>query len=187
MTPYSTLLACLLLPLSLAGCAGMPHATTAAQGGVRAATEAGAPDGDEWVQRWHPLAAPQEQEHEQVRKAAATMLDGIRLYDNGDFDDAIARLSEPEIRNAPGPIRVEALKYIAFSYCVTRRLDACRRAFDTALAIDPDFELGYGEGGHPMWGPVFEQARTVSEQARARASLVHARERWRSQDMWRPW
>jgi len=189
MTIHPILLACLLLPLSIAGCAGMSNATTAARGGIRPVTEAGASGADEWVQRWHAQAAPQDQEQEQdqVRKAAAAMLDGIRLYDNGDFEDAVARLSEPEIRSAPGPIRVEALKYIAFSHCVTKDLADCRLAFDTALAINPDFELGRGEGGHPMWGPVFDQAKAASEQVRARASLVHARERWRGQDPWRPW
>ena len=34
--------------------------------------------------------------------------------------------------------------------------------------------------------PVFEQAKAASEQLRARASLAHARERLRSQDLWRP-
>ena len=189
MTRHRTFLACLLFPLSLAGCAGMADSITAARGGVRPATEAGAPGADEWAQRWSAQTAPQDQEpgQDQVRKAAAAMVDGIRLYDNGDFDDAIARLSASEIRSAPGPMRVASLKYIAFSHCVTRDLPDCRLAFDTALALDPDFELGRGEGGHPMWGPVFEQAKAASEQLRARASLAHARERLRSQDLWRPW
>jgi hypothetical protein len=185
MTTHRTLLACLLFPLSLAGCAGISASITSARGGIRPATEAGAPGLGEWAERWHAQASPQEQE--QVRTAAAAMLEGIRLYDNGDFMEAIARLSEPEIRNSPGPIRVEALKYIAFSYCVTKDLADCRHAFDTALTINPDFELGRGEGGHPMWGPVFEEAKAVSEQVRARASVVQARERWRGQDPWRPW
>lgn len=189
MTRHRTLLVCLLLPLSLAGCAGMADSITAARGGVRPATEAGAPGADEWAQRWSAQAAPQDQEPEQdrMRKAAAAMVDGIRLYDNGDFEDAIARLSEPEIRSAPAPMRVEALKYIAFSHCVTQDLPDCRLAFDTALALDPDFALGRGEGCHPMWGPVFEQAKAASEQLRERAALAQARERLRTQDLWRPW
>jgi hypothetical protein len=192
MNAYRTL-ARLLLPLSLAGCAGTSNSLMAAQGGIRPATVAGAPEdaqsGEqlpaEWIERWQAQAPQQEQE--QVRKAAQAMLEGIRLYDNGDFDEAIARLGEPEIRTSPVPIRVEALKYIAFSYCVTRDLLDCRHAFDTALGIDPGFELGRGEGGHPMWGPVFEQAKAASENGRSRASLRQARERLRSQDLWRPW
>jgi uncharacterized protein YceK len=189
MIAHRTLLACLLLPLTLGGCTSMSTSALSAQGGIQPATEAGAPDemqlDEQWIQRWHAQAPQQEQE--QVRKAAAAMLDGIRLYENGDFMDAIARLGEPEIRSAPGPIRVEALKYIAFSYCVTRDLVDCRHAFDTALGIDPGFALGRGEGGHPMWGPVFEQAKAASDKAHTRASLSHARERWRGQDLWRPW
>jgi len=189
MIAHRILFAC-LLPLTFAGCAGTSTSSVSARGGIRPATEAGGAQlpaqlPQTWIQRWHAQAPQQEQE--QVRKAAASMLDGIRLYDNGDFMEAIAKLSEPEVRSSPGPIRVEALKYIAFSYCVTKDLLDCRHAFDTALGIDPGFELGRGEGGHPMWGPVFEQAKAASESDRARASLSHARERWRSQDLWRPW
>jgi len=186
MTSYRPFFAGLLLPLLLGACAGTPPSRSAAQGGIRPATEAGPSAAEEWAQRWR-AAAPQ-QGHEQVRKAATAMVDGIRLYDNGDFDAAIARLSEPEVRSSPSPIRVEALKYIAFSYCVTRDLPDCRHAFDAALAIDADFELGTGEGGHPMWGPVFDQAKAASENHRARASLDGSRARWRSMDgTWRPW
>lgn len=175
---------CLLIALSLAACAGAPGSRTSAQGGIRPATETGPSPAEEWAQRWR-APAPQ-QGSEQVRKAAAAMLEGIRLYDNGEFDDAIVKLSAADIRTSAAPIRVEALKYIAFSYCVTKDLADCRRAFDMALGIDADFELGRGEGGHPMWGPVFEQAKAASEQDRARVSLDHARERWRSMDTWRP-
>jgi hypothetical protein len=185
MTSHRAVLAGLLLPLLLGACAGTPS-PSAAQGGIRPATETGPSPAEEWAQRWR-AAAPQ-QGHEQVRKAATAMVDGIRLYDNGDFDAAIARLSEPDVRSSPDPIRVEALKYIAFSYCVTRDMADCRHAFNAALAIDADFELGKGEGGHPMWGPVFDQAKAASENDRARTSLDHARARWRSMDgTWRPW
>ena len=177
MIPKRTLLPC-LFPLLLAGCAQPPRSAPAVNTVAYFVPE-------EWLQRWGE-GGPQ-QEHDEVRKAAAAMLEGIRLYDNGEFDTAIAKLSEPEIRTAPGPIRVEALKYVAFSYCVTRDLADCRHAFDMALSIDPDFALGRGEGGHPMWGPVFEQAKGASEQHRVRASLAHARERWREPAPWRPW
>jgi hypothetical protein len=170
-----------LFPLLLGACAGAPSSGPAAAGGT-AATYSPA---EAWRERWN-APAPQ-QGNEQVRKSAAAMLEGIRRYDNGDFADAIARLDDAEIRSAPGPIRVEALKYIAFSHCVTRDLADCRLAFDTALGIDADFELGRGEGGHPMWGPVFEQAKAASEKGRVRATLGHRLERWRGSESWRPW
>jgi hypothetical protein len=54
---------------------------------------------------------------------------------------------------------VTALKYTAFSYCVTSRPAQCRQAFDKALRLDPSFQLAPGEYGHPLWGPVFAKAK----------------------------
>jgi hypothetical protein len=174
MTSYRFVLVSLLLPLTLAGCA----ATRPSTAGV------GYSAGGDLAQGGHTPAV--QAGHEQVRKAAAVMIDGIRRYDNGDFDDAIATLSAPELRSAPDAIRVEALKYSAFSYCVTGRTGDCRRAFDTALAIDSDFDLGKGEGGHPMWGPVFGRAKAASARDRGRVGAEPARDRWRGADPWRP-
>lgn len=172
-----------LLALALAGCAGLPAARTAPPATVTTAAAA-PPAAEAWVQRWN--APGPDQGHEEVRKAAAAMVDGIRRYDDGDFDAAVTTLDQPDIHGAPLAMRLEALKYIAFSYCVTQHPGDCRHAFDTALAIDPDFALGKGEGGHPMWGPVFEQAKADSEKHRVQATLAHARERWRAVDPWRP-
>lgn len=179
MTTVRALLLCLSFALAFAGCAGMSPVADVHPGitGID-------PQGDVWMQRWG-VQAPQSG-HEAVPKAAAAMLEGIRLYDDGDFKSAIARLSSVEIRSAPAAIRVEALKYIAFSYCVTSDFRDCRHAFDTALGIDAGFELGKGEGGHPMWGPVFRQAKTASDKDRALGATSQERERLRSMDTWRP-
>ena len=122
---------------------------------------------------------------QQVRSAAATLLEGFRRYDNGRFQEAIAVLNTPEMQAAPAPIRVEALKYTAFSYCVTEDYARCRHAFDLAFAIDAGFDLRNSERGHPMWGPVFDAAQAASAQDREHASLDHDRERWRGIDLWR--
>lgn len=90
----------------------------------------------------------------------AALREGVRLYNEGDFNGAIKRLGSNDIRsNSPAAIRVEALKYQAFSYCVTSRPKQCEQAFEKALKIDPDFTLESGEQGHPLWGPVFERAK----------------------------
>jgi len=90
----------------------------------------------------------------------AALRDGIRLYHDGDFDGAIKRLGSNDIRaNAPARVRVTALKYQAFSYCVTSRPKQCEQAFERALKIDPGFTLEAGEQGHPLWGPAFERAK----------------------------
>ena len=90
----------------------------------------------------------------------AALRDGIRLYNEGDFNGAIKRLGSDDIRsNSPARIRVTALKYTAFSYCVTSRPKQCEQAFERALKIDPDFTLESGEEGHPLWGPAYERAK----------------------------
>lgn len=90
----------------------------------------------------------------------AALREGIRLYNEGDFNAAIKRLGSNDIRsNSPARIRVTALKYTAFSYCVTSRPKQCEQAFERALKIDPDFTLESGEEGHPLWGPAFERAK----------------------------
>lgn len=141
--------------LALAGCADMP--------GARRAPSAANPD--------HPRAeamlgrgAParevvRDAPREPARDAQATLREGIRLYNDGEFANAIARLSAPEIQAANAATRTTALKYTAFSYCVTQRPAPCRQAFEKALRIDPNFTLAPGEQGHPMWGPVFDKAR----------------------------
>lgn len=86
--------------------------------------------------------------------------EGIRLYNEGDFNGAIKRLGSNDIRsNSPVRVRVEAQKYLAFSYCVTSRPKQCEQAFEKALKLDPEFTLDPGEQGHPLWGPAFERAK----------------------------
>jgi hypothetical protein len=93
----------------------------------------------------------------------AALREGIGLYNEGDFNGAIRRLSAHEIGASTVSTRVAALKYTAFSYCVTSRPAQCRQAFDKALRLDPSFELTPGEHGHPLWGPVFARAKKERE------------------------
>lgn len=92
--------------------------------------------------------------------AQLALSEGIELYEKGQFNAAIRRLNAPELDAAGGAMQLKALKYKAFSYCVTSRQALCRQQFERALRIDPSFELELGEKGHPLWGPVFERART---------------------------
>lgn len=85
--------------------------------------------------------------------------EGIALYDKGDYEGAIRRLNGSDMNGAGQRDRLTALKYTAFSYCVTGRQALCRQTFDRAFKLDPAFDLGPGEDGHPQWGPVFVQAR----------------------------
>jgi hypothetical protein len=89
----------------------------------------------------------------------AALREGIRLYNDGDFNGAIRKLSAREIGSGPVSTRLTALKYTAFSYCVTSRPAQCENTFEKALRIDPSFDLSPGEHGHPLWGPVFAKAK----------------------------
>jgi hypothetical protein len=113
-----------------------------------------------------PREAParaRERERDDVAKDSGSGLrEGIRLYNDGDFNGAIKRLSARDVNNGSLPTRLEALKYTAFSYCVTSRPGPCRQSFDKALRLDPDFDLAPGEHGHPLWGPVFTKAKQAT-------------------------
>jgi hypothetical protein len=89
----------------------------------------------------------------------SALREGIHLYNEGDYNGAIRCLNSREIASSPVSTRVTALKYTAFSYCVTSRPSQCQHAFEKAIKLDPSFDLAPGEHGHPLWGPVFAKAR----------------------------
>jgi hypothetical protein len=147
----------------LGGCAEIPTFGPNA-GGVHRAANADHPRAEAYLARERQPAPAREPVREPAardtaRDPSAALREGIRLYNNGDFADAITRLNAPEIQSASIATRTSALKYTAFSYCVTQRPTQCRQAFDRALRLDADFALAPGEQGHPMWGPVFDKAR----------------------------
>ncbi len=85
--------------------------------------------------------------------------EGIDLYNKGDFNDAIKRLASSDIANGSRAGQLSALKYTAFSYCVTNRTTLCRQSFEKAFKLDPAFDLAAGEHGHPLWGKQFLRAK----------------------------
>jgi hypothetical protein len=89
----------------------------------------------------------------------SALKDGIELYNKGAYNEAIKRLTVPDMANGSKAERVQALKYTAFSYCVTSRQTLCRQQFEKAFKIDPSFDLQPGEHGHPLWTPMFEKAK----------------------------
>lgn len=127
-----------LLPIAclLTGCASMPF-------GAGKDTQARHPKAE--------VAAP--------APAPSGLKDGIALYNNGDYNGAIKRLGQADVTGGARATQIEALKYTAFSYCLTSRLTLCRQQFDKAFKLDPSFDLETGEHGHPLWGPVFIKAR----------------------------
>lgn len=95
--------------------------------------------------------------------ATRTLADGIERYEAGDYVGAIRMLNASEIAHADAKTRIEAEKYLAFSYCLTDRRTLCREAFDRLLAMDSGFRLQPAEAGHPLWGPVYVQARKAAD------------------------
>ncbi len=89
--------------------------------------------------------------------------EGIALYNDGDYNGTIKKLANAtEIWSSHNKsLQVSALKYMAFSYCVTSRAQLCRQQFERALKIDPGFDLLPSEIGHPIWGPVFLKAKKL--------------------------
>jgi hypothetical protein len=94
--------------------------------------------------------------------------DGIDSYENGAYGNAIRKLGD--VANNPqadDATRLKALKYLAFSYCVSpdppgsnaTHLALCRQTFERALAVDADFDLAPGERGHPIWSKELAVAR----------------------------
>ena len=147
------LLAAVLAAATLAGCAELAPLFERKPDRVVVRTLPRAADKDDDRQ-------PKRVERAEAGRDQAALREGIRLYNEGDFNGAIKRLGSNDIRsNSPARIRVEALKYQAFSYCVTSRPKQCEQAFEAALKIDPDFSLESGEQGHPLWGPAYERAK----------------------------
>jgi hypothetical protein len=85
--------------------------------------------------------------------------EGMAFYNDGDYANAIKRLTSPEIATGSKATQLAALKFSAFSYCVTSRTTLCRQQFEKAFKLDPAFDLAPGESGHPLWGPVFLKAK----------------------------
>lgn len=90
------------------------------------------------------------------RPAERALVEGIRLYDNGQYPAAEAALRRALGAGlATGRDQASAHKLIAFITCTSAREADCEAAFRAALAADPSFALARAESGHPMWGPVW--------------------------------
>ncbi len=85
--------------------------------------------------------------------------EAVDLYNKGLYSDALKRLGTLETTASTKATQLAALKYSAFSYCLTARPALCRQQFDKAFKVDPAFDLSAGEHGHPLWGPHFAKAK----------------------------
>jgi hypothetical protein len=92
------------------------------------------------------------------RPAERALLDGMRLYDDGQYPQAELALNKAlgaELRSPRD--RAVALKLLAFIACTSQRESMCEAAFRAARLADPAFVLSRSEAGHPLWGPVYRR------------------------------
>jgi len=159
--PYPSWPCALVIAVALAGCATPPVLKQEPAKAPPAPSVSTPPPAA--VQ---PPQPPQPPPPPQPSAAEKELADAVELYDKGEYDATIAKLRSLTEGSAADPqIHVKALKYLAFSYCLTRRTTLCRRQFDAAFKLDPNFDLEPAERGHPLWGPTFERAKKAHQTA----------------------
>lgn len=84
----------------------------------------------------------------------------LATFDRGDYAAAIRQLTPLTTDSSLDQgNQLLALKSLAFSECLSRKITACRKTFERAFRLDHQFDLAPAEKGHPVWGPQFERAR----------------------------
>ncbi|WP_171815112.1 TssQ family T6SS-associated lipoprotein [Advenella kashmirensis] len=75
----------------------------------------------------------------------------------GQYDAVITQVTNtPALSTGSVPLHTTALKYKAFSECLTEAKRSCASTFEQILTLNPNFTLLPAEKSHPSWGPVFE-------------------------------
>ncbi|MDA8382856.1 MAG: TssQ family T6SS-associated lipoprotein [Betaproteobacteria bacterium] len=94
------------------------------------------------------------------RQAEQALALGVHDYENGHYKRSAHSLSRALALGLPSKKeQITAHKYLAFIDCTSNHQGECRKEFEKALAIDPNFELSTAEAGHPIWGPIFSSVK----------------------------
>jgi hypothetical protein len=108
------------------------------------------------------------------RPAERALVDGIRLYDGGEFERSEAALHAAIAANLADRRDVAvAYKYLAFIACAFNRGTECALDFTSAFSADPAFRLNEVEIGHPLWGPVYRRVAQALGHADGGAGAAH--------------
>ena len=76
----------------------------------------------------------------------------------GQYDAVITQVNNtPALSSGSVQLHTTALKYKAFSECLTEAKRSCASTFEQILTLNPNFTLLPAEKSHPSWGPVFER------------------------------
>lgn len=106
--------------------------------------------------------APQITEDTLRQRARDQYASGVKLYETGDYDNALKSLAAALDHGLLGKAEQgSARKHLAFIHCLAAREAACREEFRKAFEIDAAFTLTPAEDGHPIWGPVYRDVRAV--------------------------
>ena len=98
--------------------------------------------------------------HASASKAERELQRGVRSYEDAQYEAAARQLQSALDGGLRQPRdKAKAYKYLAFLACTSGRMKSCQTEFRNALAVDPKFDLAPAEAGHPIWGPVFREAR----------------------------
>lgn len=98
-----------------------------------------------------------------ARPAERALINGLRFYEDGVFERA-----ESSLKSALGQGLQDrrdastAYKYLAFIACAFNRPTECEQNFQSALRVDPSFQLTNAEVGHPIWGPVYRRVTQMT-------------------------
>ncbi|MBP8286123.1 MAG: TssQ family T6SS-associated lipoprotein [Rhodoferax sp.] len=89
-----------------------------------------------------------------------SLAEAVASFERGEYSTAMKQLSPLTTDQALDTAgQLKALKTLAFSQCLTRAVVSCRKTFERAFKLDPNFDLAAAEQGHPVWGPQFLNAR----------------------------
>jgi hypothetical protein len=99
-------------------------------------------------------------------KAEQMLADGMVKYDSGDYPAAHV-LYESALKEGLKSTedQVRAMKYIAFTLCLTEKFAQCRAEFVKIYDVDPRFDLTPAEAGHPSWTKTFSSAKAQAQKA----------------------
>jgi Tfp pilus assembly protein PilF len=95
-----------------------------------------------------------------LSKGRAALSEGIRQYNDGQHGAAARSLQSALELGLSDRQRADAHKHLAFIHCSIGRTGPCREEFRKALSADPDLTLAPAEAGHPIWGPIFNTAKS---------------------------
>ena len=99
------------------------------------------------------------------------------LFYEGDYQSVIDKVSaSSEVAQGSVEFNADALKYKAFSECLSNQEHNCSNTFRHLLKVNPNFDLKVSEVNHPQWGKVFMVEKTRFDEVQI-GSIVRSYDR----------